>query len=147
MRVTVTIPAYLEKQFVALSTELGLSNQDTFLHCLTNALAWKSVLPEPSGPTARTTFALDLPEVPDLYLAAAPEPLKVYTFNDAGSCLRGEEIGEYHEIKRGDRYSWQKFSRHSKEGAEGWEIGKNGKLCEACHPIVRDLWNSHIIHF
>lgn len=139
MRVTVTIPAYLEKQFEQLSDELGLSRQDTFLHCLTNALAWKKALPEPSGPTATMLDTSD-PEVPDLFMLAAPERLRVYTFNDPGSCLRGEEIGEYHEIERGDRYAWQKFSRHSKKDAEGWEQGKNGKLCEACHPIALRLW-------
>lgn len=143
MRVTLTVPAYLEKQFEQLSDELGLSKQDTFLHCLTNALAWKAALPQPSGPTARIPDA-DLAELnkDDLYMLAAPEMLRVYTFSTPGSCLRGEEIGEYHEINRGDKYAWQKFSRHSKQDAEGWELGKNGKLCETCHPVARELWSA-----
>lgn len=141
MRVTVTVPAYLERQFEQLGTDLGLSKQDTFLHCLTNALAWKAALPEPSGPTAALSYG-EISEVPDLYMLAAPERLKVYTFIDSGSCLRGEEIGEYHAIERGDKYAWQKFSRHSKEGVEGWEDGKNGKLCESCQPIALQVWAS-----
>jgi hypothetical protein len=78
----------------------------------------------------------------DLYMLAPPERLKIYTFTDSGSCLRGEEIGEYHEIERGDKYAWVRFSRHSKEGVEGWETGKNGKLCGTCQPIAVELWFS-----
>lgn len=136
MRVTVTVPAYLERQFEQLGADLGLSKQDTFLHCLTNALAWKAAVPEPSVPTADDSSSHDL------YMLAPPERLKIYTFSDPGSCLRGEEIGEYHAIERGDKYAWQKFSRHSKEGVEGWEDGKNGKLCESCQPIALQLWAS-----
>lgn len=141
MRVTVTVPAYLEKQFEALSDDLGLSKQDTFLHCLSSVLVWQTPLPKPSGPTAHTQAA------PDIYMLAAPERLKIYTFSDSGSCLRGEEIGEFHEIERGAKYSWLKFSRHSKDGQEGWENGKNGKLCEFCHPIALQLWNDGIRSF
>lgn len=144
MRVTVTIPAYLEKPFEVLSTELGLSKQDTFLHCLTESVTGK--LHKPSGPTAHSP-AVQKDDTPDLYMVSGPERLKAYTFNDPGTCLRGEEIGELHEIERGDRYAWVKFSRHSKDGQEGWEYGKNGKLCESCHSIAVELWNSHITHF
>ena len=75
-------------------------------------------------------------------MLAPPERLKVYTFSEPGSCLRGEEIGEYHEIVRGDKYAWQKFSRHTKDGTEGWEQGKNGKLCEPCFDITLRLWTN-----
>lgn len=133
MRVAVTIPAYLVPKFEQLSIDLGLSKQDTLLHCLTESVTGNKV--KPSGPTA------DYLDVPDLYMLAAPERLKVYTFNDPGSCLRGEEIGEYHAIERGDKYAWQKFSRHSKDGVEGWENGKNGKLCAECQPVALRLWS------
>jgi hypothetical protein len=135
MRVTVTVPAYLEKQFEQLRSDLGLSNQDTFLHCLTNALAWKAALPDPSGPTG-----VDAKSEKDVYLLNAPERLKIYTFATESFCVRGEELGELHSIERGQRYGWVNFSRHSKEGVEGWENGKNGKLCEACHSIVLQNW-------
>lgn len=130
MRVTVTVPAYLERQFEVMSEELGLSRQDTLLHCFTVALAVKADPPELAAEQ----------ELPDLYMLSAPERLKIYTFSDSGSCLRGEEIGEYHEIERGDKYAWVRFSRHSKEGAEGWELGKNGKLCESCYPYALRMW-------
>lgn len=142
MRVTVTIPVYLERHFEQLSDELGLSKQDTFLHLLTDSVTGTRV--KPSGPTAGISRGQS---AEDLYFLAPPERLKRYTFSDPGSCLRGEEIGEYHEIERGDLYAWLKFSRHSKKDVEGWEEGKNGKLCEACHPITLELWNSHITHF
>lgn len=145
MRVTVTIPAYLEKKFEVLSDELGLSKQDTILHCVTDSVTGKSH--KPSDPTARVPDPLDGFNREDLYMLAPPERLRVYTFNDPGSCLRGEEIGEYHEIERGDKYAWLKFSRHSKKDAEGWENGKNGKLCESCQPIALDLWNSSVRSF
>lgn len=139
MRVTVTIPLYMEKHFERLSDELGLSKQDTFLHLLTESVArnWS----KPPVPTAELPER-DFGNENDLYMLAAPERLKVYTFSDPGSCLRGEEIGEYHKIEAGDKYAWQKFSRHSKDGFEGWETGKNGKLCEACQPIALELWFS-----
>jgi len=137
MRVPVTIPAYLVPKFEQLMDELGLSKQDTLLHCLTESVTRKTAVP--SGATAHMLETPD-PEVPDLFMLAPPERLKVYTFNDRGSCLRAEEIGEYHEIEHGDRYAWQKFSRHSKKDVEGWEQGKNGKLCESCHAIALRLW-------
>lgn len=148
MRVTVTVPAYLEKRFEQLASAQGLSNQETFLFCFMQTIGSKinSAAPEPSGPTAHMLDTPD-PEVPDLYMMAPPERLRVYTFKDSASCLRGEEIGEYHEIERGDRFAWQKFSRHSKKDAEGWEQGKNGKLCEPCFGIVSERWNAKIRHF
>lgn len=142
IKVTVTIPDYLVSRFEALSDELGLSKQDTFLHCLTESVTAKK---QPSGPTAHIPDPENVEEQ-DLYMLSQPERLKIYTFNDDGSCLRGEELGELHEIKKGDRFSWVKFSRLSKqyengEIAEGWERGKNGKLCEPCFEIARAGYN------
>lgn len=138
LRVTVTIPAYLEQQFDQLSNELGLSRQDTFLHCFTNTMAWKNVFPS----------SVEIAEDgPDLYMIAPPERPKPYPFSEPGICLRGEETGEFHEIERGDMFAWVKFSRHSKTGADGWEKGKNGKLCEDCQPIALQLWQSGQKHF
>lgn len=137
MRVTVTVPSYMIPKFEALSAELGLSKQDTFLHCLTESVMTNG---KPAAPTAEIPEGENGPDE-DLYMLARPERLKVYGFPDDGLCLRGEEIGEFHELQRGDRFSWVKFSRLSKEGADGWELGKNGKLCEPCFEIARAQYN------
>ena len=145
MQFTMTIRAPLEKQFNQLCASLGFTAQETLEYCFTNELVRVSTSVtgngvKPSGPTAQMPAGENSTDE-DLYMLAAPERLKVYTFNDPGSCLRGEEIGEYHAIERGDKYAWQKFSRHSKDGVEGWENGKNGKLCAECQPVALRLWS------
>lgn len=132
---SVTIPPHLVRKFNRIENELGCTRQQAILTCITE---YADRVTKPSIVAGPST---DLEEDRDLYMLSAPERLKVYTFSDKSFCLMAEEMGDYHPIDHGDKYSWLTFSRDSKKNAEGWEKGKNGKLCLDCYPIASAMWN------